>query len=350
MLKSSGIGTYLQNLIPRVIDKLKDVDFYLLGPSKYHHDPVFAQKSVQWIEADFPIFSPKEQLGLVRAIPADTDLYWAPHFNIPLFYHGKMLMTIHDVYPLADPQTVGRIRQFYIGLLVRTGHRRSSAVICDSAFTENELIRLAGADPSKIQVIHLGVAPEWFQITAQKRIYDNPYILYVGNVKPHKNLSMLLKAFQKAAEEIPHDLVLVGKKEGFRSGDPGVLRQAANLGERVRFTGYVDDDSLKQYFIHADALVFPSLYEGFGLPPLEAMASGIPTAVSCAASIPEVCGDAALYFDPHSVDDMAEKLIAVVDDPSLRQRLIERGRVRAAQFSWETCAEKTSGLIRSILR
>jgi glycosyltransferase involved in cell wall biosynthesis len=242
------------------------------------------------------------------------------------------------------------MRQLYTRTLITVGNRRSSAVICVSFFTENELIRLAGVDRSKINVIHLGVAPAWFQITAEERPHINPYILCVGNVKPHKNLSMLLKAFQKIANEIPHDVMIVGKKDGFLTGDADVLHQALNLGERVRFTGYVDDNSLKQFFIHADALLFPSLYEGFGLPPLEAMASGIPAAVARAASIPEVCGDAVLYFDPRSVDDIAEKILTVVRDQSLRQHLIERGKLRAAEFSWETCAEKTAGLIRSILQ
>jgi glycosyltransferase involved in cell wall biosynthesis len=163
-------------------------------------------------------------------------------------------------------------------------------------------------------------------------------------------LKTLIETFGLIKDDVPHDLVIVGRREGFITGDETVVAEAATLGDRVRFTGYVGDDLLRQYFAHADALVLPSLYEGFGLPPLEAMACRCPVIVSNAASLPEVCGDAALYCDPHDPTDIADKIRQLTNDMNLQDALRQRGLERAKQFTWEKCAQETLAVIREVLR
>jgi len=140
----------------------------------------------------------------------------------------------------------------------------------------------------------------------------------------------------------------VGKKEGFITGDRAVERSAAALGDRVRFTGLVDDALLKKYVACADALVLPSFYEGFGLPPLEAMACGCPTIVSNRASLPEVCGDAALYCDPHDVKDIAARMLDVATSDATRVALREKGLAHARKFTWNKCARETVAVIERL--
>jgi glycosyltransferase involved in cell wall biosynthesis len=227
--------------------------------------------------------------------------------------------------------------------------RRAAAIMTVSQFTKNELIRFTGEGRQPIYPIHLGVADAWFHIPSSARPYSNKYILYVGNVKPNKNLSALVKAFGLICDKVHHDLVIVGKKEGFITGDGIVAKEAERLGARVQFTGYVnDDESLRQYFAHADALVFPSLYEGFGLPPLEAMAAGCPVLVSTAASLPEICGDAAVFCDPHRPEDIALKLLGLLMNEEMQDKIRRKGYEQARAFTWDRCVAQTCEVIRTL--
>lgn len=307
------------------------------------------RSNVRLIEVKAPMYSLAEQLELPRKIPGETCLFWATHYNIPLFYRGKMLVTVYDLFHLAMPNLVGGLhKRLYARIMFGAVRRRAAAIITISQFTKNEFIRFTGEGAQPIYPIHLGVADAWFHIPPSARPYPNQYILYVGNVKPHKNLSALVKAFGSICGNIPHDLVIVGKREGFITGDEIVAKDAERLGARVQFTGYVDDKKLQQYFAHADVLAFPSLYEGFGLPPLEAMAAGCPALVSTEASLPEICGDAALYCDPHRPEDIASKLLELLTDEGLGEELRSKGFERAHTFTWNRCVNQTCDVIRAL--
>ena len=147
------------------------------------------------------------------------------------------------------------------------------------------------------------------KIPDSELVNSRPFLLYVGNIKPHKNLNRLIDAFSKLLNKIPHDLIIVGKMTGFITPDNKVINRSKKLSDRIIFKGKVSNKILKQYFSQADIFIFPSIYEGFGLPPLEAMAAGVPVVASKAASIPEVCGDAVFYFDAYNTDDIAEKIL-----------------------------------------
>jgi glycosyltransferase involved in cell wall biosynthesis len=351
MLGASGIGRYLSQLVPRLIGR-RELAFSLMGrPTEIAHQGLAEAPGAEVIEADAPIYSLREQWVLWRSVPRATELFWSPHYNIPLAFRGRLLVTVHDVLHLARPEYVqGLHRRAYAKAMFAALARRASRIVCDSHFTADELARHAGVDPSSIVVVALGVDAGWFeQRAADAPPHPRPYFLCLGNVKPHKNLGAAVDAFARLADELPHDLVVVGRKDGFITGDRRVVERAARLGERVRFTGEVPDDRLGSYLRHAEALLFPSLYEGFGLPPLEAMASGCPVLASSAASLPEVCGDAALYFDPHRVDEIVTQIRRLVSSPALAQELRERGWAQARRFTWERCADETESVLREVL-
>lgn len=350
-LNASGMGTYLRNIIPGILVAFPERDFVLLGDrSEIERIGIPSDAKVDVVAVSSKMYSIAEQFEIQKKIPKETRLYFAPHYNIPLLYRGKMLVTVYDLFHLAMPDLVGGLhKRLYAKIMFGAVRRRAAAIMTISQFTKDELIRFTGKGGTPIYPIHLGVADAWFHIPPSARPYTNKYILYVGNVKPHKNLSALVKAFGSICDKIPHDLVIVGKKEGFITGDEAVANEAARLGSRVQFTGYVEDEMLRQYFAHADALVFPSLYEGFGLPPLEAMAAGCPVLVSTAASLPEICGDAAVYCDPYRAEDIASKLLELLTDEGLCEEFRRKGYERARTFTWERCVSQTCDVIRGLL-
>ena len=351
MISTSGIGTYIKNLVPLVIEKLPHMNIRLIGNQQELQRYSWTKNQrVTVVPCDAPIYSIQEQFDLYRIVPKDTVL-WVPHYNIPVFRKGKMIVTIHDVLPLAMPQIIQGIhKKMYAEFMFNAVKRKANTIICVSNFTKDQLKLYTGISDKKITTIHLGVERAWFGMQkSQISPYNKPYILYVGNVKPHKNLIRLIEAFDLIKGNIVHDLVVVGKKEGFITGDQLALEKASKIDGRVLFTGHVDDELLKQYFLHADMLIFPSLYEGFGLPPLEAMACGCPVIVSSSASLPEVCGDAAIYCDPNNTNDIAEKILLVINDPGLKEKLRRKGIEHASRFSWENCAEETCGVIEKVI-
>jgi len=351
MLNHSGIGTYLRNTVPALIAERPEIHFTLLGaPEELRTLPGADAANCELREFRAPIYSIAEQVGAWRLTPRGTDLYWSPHYTIPLLRRGKLLVTVCDVCHLALPHLFGGLhRRLYAKLMFAAVRRKADAIITISEFTRREFLRLVGPARQEIHAITLAAPERWFSVRPTRNPEPAPYVLYVGNVKPHKNLTTLLEAMRLLPGDVAHNLVIVGKESGFLTGDPRVRERAAALGDRVRFTGRVSDEALEQYVAHADALVFPSLYEGFGLPPLEAMACGCPVVVSNAASLPEVCGDAAVYIDPLDPADLARQLRRVLGDATLREELRARGRARARQFSYDDCVRRTLAVVDELL-
>lgn len=349
---SSGIGTYITELLPRIVHARPDWRFSLLGPpAELAAYDWAAGKNVRICPCDAPIYSVSEQLQLVRRTPRHVDLFWAPHYNIPLGVRTKLLVTVHDVFHLAMPSYIRhRYKQAYARGMFAAIRRRADTILCVSHFTQREFLRLVGERQPAPQTIHPGVDESWFDVPEADSPHDKPFLLFVGNIKPHKNLAALLQAFGFIMADVPHDLIIVGKQEGFITADSAAVEMAQTFRNRVHFTGVISRSSLQQYFTHATALVFPSLYEGFGLPPLEAMACGCPVIASMVAAIPEVCEDGVLYCDPRNPRDIAEKIMSLIGDPALRANLQKRGRVRAALFrGWGRCAEQTLDAIEELL-
>ncbi len=354
-IDDSGIGTYIRNLLPAVILMTPNIDYCLILKrgmldSLVNKYPWINSHNVSTIEAKSDPLSIAEQFELPQIIPANTALYWATQFNLPLFLKPKLLVTIYDIVHLSQPQLVGGSKYgLYIKLMLAAIKTKQAQVLTISNFTKSEILEHSSISEDKINVTYLGVSDDWYRVEKIEQPYEKPYLLFVGNVKPHKNLRNLLRGFKSTMDQIPHDLVIVGQREKMRTIDQDIIAEAETISERVKFTGYVSEQILEQYYAHAAALILPSFYEGFGIPPIEAFACGCPALVSNIASLPEVCQDAALYCDPFSESDIADKIVTIVTDQNLRLQLIEKGKLRAAEFSCSAVAEKTVKVINDLV-
>lgn len=346
-IKSSGIGVYLQELLPYIL-RTESFHVSLLGKRQtieevYRGDEL---KKATIIECTAGIYSLREQAELPLKVPP-CDVFWSPHYNIPLLpIRAKhRAVTIHDVYHLAYMNTLKLVEKMYAGVVLPLAAVLSEKVITVSSFSKSEIIKYTGIRPEKIEVIHNG--SDYLNIKDAKEIdtlnLSGRYLLYVGNVKPHKNIIGLINAFAIFHKSFPDvKLVIVGKKDNFIHGIQNLEVFIKNLGvdRHIVFTGFVESEALYSLYKNSHVFVFPSFYEGFGLPPVEAMASGIPVVASRSASIPEVCGDAAMYVDPNDPQDIAQGIIKVFRDDSLRNELIDKGYARAKCFPWQASAEK----------
>lgn len=348
MVADGGIGTYLQNVVPGVARHRPAWRFTVLTSARRFRERGWeALPNVTLRPCEARIYGVREQLELPLRIPASATLFWAPHYNFPVLVSQPLVVTIHDVCHLALAEmNGGPLRHAYARYMLNAARRRASGLLFDSEFSRQEMARLVGESDNAV-VSHLAVDEHWWSARqrAPQRPFAEPYVVYVGNMKRHKNVPLLIEAFRAASRDIPHRLVLVGRGTGLRA-DPDVVMVS---DDRVHFAGELPVDELRRYVAHADAFVTASRYEGFGLPALEAMAAGVPCLVSRAGSLPEICGDAAVYCDPADVVSVAEGIRRIVTDRELRSVLVERGAVRAREFSWERCAQQTAAVLERAL-
>ena len=352
MVASSGIGTYLQNTLSRMVAARPDWRFTLLGArAQLESAGLASAANVHVRETRAPIYSLREQIAFAAPGLRRAELFWSPHYNVPLLTTRRLLVTVHDVMHLTLPEYQRRWpHRQYATTMYSAVRRRAAAVICNSESTRRELERLAGPVRST-HVIHLGVDPTWF---AAARPWDGraarPYIVFVGLAKPHKNLVGLLRAFAMIRDRIPHDLTIIGGNHRMlRTVDDRIEGEAAGLAERLHVLDRLQVGALQQCVAGADVLVQPSLCEGFGLPPLEAMAAGTPCLVSRIEPLVEVCADAAAYCDPRDPRDIAEQLLGLLQSPARRHDLRRRGRDRARMFSWDRTADATLSIVEQVL-
>ncbi|MGB3779256.1 MAG: glycosyltransferase family 1 protein [Tunicatimonas sp.] len=353
MYQASGIGTYLQNLLPALSESF---ELTLLG------DPnELAEIGGQIIPTTIPIYSMAGLLRLSALVPR-CDVFWSPHYNVPwLPVRAKTrLVTIHDVFHLAHLSALSLPQRGYATLAFRAAARFSQHVITVSEFSKTEIQRYLNVPTDRVSVIPNGVDHALFNEQANpdrqrtvRQKYGLPprWLLYVGNVKPHKNLLTLVKAFAMLPDALAdRHLVIVGQRAGFITGDTELgraLQDDPSLAQRIHFTGFVEQADLPVLYRLAELFVFPSKYEGFGLPPLEAMACGCPVVVSNRASLPEICGAAASYANPDSPTDLATTIVTALHrSPAARQRQVEAGFQQARQYTWQQSVAQHEQLIR----
>lgn len=348
----SGIGTYVGNLMPRIAALEPGWIFHVIIGADSNRGADWARvPNVSVSRSSAGVYSVREQVELVLRGRRDADLYWATHYNFPLALTKPLVVTVHDVAHLRLPEyTRSFAKRGYARTMLRAGRRRAGALMFDSEFTRREFTAIVGEPPARSEVVPLGVAPEWFQEKRGERPVASDYFVYVGNIKPHKNVPVLLEAFRRLGDTVNARLILIGQGDNLRTADAAVEGALARLGDRITVLGAVDFVTLRRYVQHAIGLVMPSLYEGFGLPPLEAMAAGCPTIVSRAGSLPEVCGDAAATFDPADPEELAQRMRAMATDSGMRQDFIRRGRDHVRRFDWDVSARRTRDILTSVLQ
>lgn len=352
----SGIGRYIREIVSRLIQDA-NIKFSLIVDDT-NIDSEFMEKckrtNVSFIICRAKMYSVREQLEIPWKIPS-CDIFWALHYNAPVFpvRAKRKIVTIHDVAHLAiaEELRMSIIKKCYAKLFMHTATHYYDVVLTVSQFTKKEILRYETDVADKIKVHTEGVDFVKFQPVTdevllqkvrEKYRFPERFFLYVGNVKPHKNLKRLIQAYALLVKHrlIVPELVIVGKSDGFITGEGalGDLISQLNLQDHIFFTGYIDDADMPAVYRMAYAFVFPSLYEGFGLPPLEAMACGCPVIASDAASIPEICGNAARYFSPENIEEIAEALKSSLVQPYPREEL-------KRLYNWDICAEQIKGCL-----
>ncbi len=345
MLKSSGIGTYIKNVIPGLLDHF---DITLIG-NRSEIINSFGEGNYRIIDFNSAIFTLKEQLTLPFIIPF-CDIFWSPHYNSPIFptKAKKAIITLHDANYFNFWSELHFLKKVFLKIstsIVYTS--KKSRILTVSEFSRRELSKYLKIPPNKINVVFNGVLSDFSDGSSKSTSHLN-YILFVGNVKPHKNLVTALEAFKILSPLYPSlKFVIVGKKEGFINGVKNLEEILIDSNDNIVFTGYLSENELKNYYRNAHAFIFPSLYEGFGIPILEAMTFKLPIVASKIEPFIEIAQDSIVYFDPLNKNDIAEKLRIVLDpeyqiDKISYEQIIER-------FKWDHVIEHHKSVFNKII-
>jgi glycosyltransferase involved in cell wall biosynthesis len=352
--QTAGIGRYTRELVAALaeLDQENEYTLFCAGqsPESSSWPANFTVRTsnvpARWLSAGWHRFG-------IR-LPAERftgacDLFHSPDFTLPPLRDARGVVTIHDLSFLRLPECADPGLRAYLTRTVPRGVERAARVIADSKNTKKDLIELLNVTPEKISVVPAGVEScfrpvrDTVKLTNVRSRYNLPqwFILSVGTIEPRKNLSRLISAYGQLRRQtgLPHALVIAGQKGWLYQG---IFEQVVKDGltEHVLFPGFVADADLPALYTLADLLAFPSLYEGFGLPPLEAMACGTPVVASNNSSLPEAVGTAALLVDAEDVEGLTETIARVLCDANLRVRLSDLGRAQAARFTWSDAALK----------
>lgn len=356
--RQTGVSRYIRRVIEALPDEL--IGDELVVYAGRGADAV--GRGERWKRSWWPVDDPIarvfwETSGLPFSVRRDRlDLFHGTVNVLPGRISSRSVVTIHDLAFVRWPEQTPARRHRYLSVAAASAARRANRIIAVSEATKADLVELLDVDPAKIAVTHLGVE-ERFRPATEKQIrdarevysIDGPFILYVGTLEPRKNLPALLRAFAKVKHQFPHKLALAGA-EGWKTKAFHDAVRETNLGDRLQMLGFVDERDLPALYSAADLFVFPSLYEGFGLPVLEAMACATPVVTSNVSSLPEVAGDAALMIDPSDIDGLGNAIARALTVEPLRARMIRAGIQRAARFTWRATAAATAAAYRDAMR
>jgi len=365
---SSGIGKLIYNLFNALVSEISinkldiklDVIVTKDSPKLYACDYDF----VNFIEIPFA----KEQyvkrniyelLFLYKLVDRNCDVFISMDSKLPLIMHKgvKKILTVTDMAVYRMGEVYQFSRALYWKALFNHSIRNSDKVVSISRFTKNEIIDITGVKEDKISVVYCGVNNSFRYIDDKEQIQSirekygltEPFILFVGTFSPRKNLLRLLKAYELLQNRygVMHKLVIVGEK-GWKFNKETALLQKSSIVGNIIFPGYIQDEDLPAVYNAADVTVYPSIYEGFGLPVVESMACGTPVALSDIPCLMEVAGDAAVYFDPLNVEDMADSIYSLLSDSSLYDEIKARGMERAKRYSWKEAAHAFLEIIQGM--
>lgn len=379
-LEHAGIGRYVLNLVKQIEKQDRKNEYFVLLREKYFTELTFDNPRFHKILADYRHYSLMEQLRLpLQLIKLHPDLTHFPHFNAPLFWFGRQVVTIHDLIKHQSTGTATTTRSGSVywlkfllyRVLVKITVKKADHLIVPSRYWQDELVRRYDLKRDKISITYEGVDTKYLKPpmprparrgrktsnikpqTIKKFNINKPFVIYTGSLYPHKNVERLVKAvkllrtsnFKPQASSIT--LVVACARNVFYDRFRQKIKEM-NAEKFVNLAGFVPDEDLIGLYRQAEAFVFPSLMEGFGLPPLEAMSAGCPVIVSDIPVLKEVCGSAALYFDPSDETDIAAKIKLIVGNSKLKKELIKKGREQVRKYSWTKMAEETRQIYNSL--
>ncbi len=342
----SGVGRYIKNTLEELdkfcISSDTEDKYYIFLSKKGFESVNFKSKALIKVESDIAWHSVKEQVSFSKILNFyNLDLMHFTYFSLPIFYKRKFVVTIHDLIinsidtgkATTLPKPIYKIKRFAYHMVVKHAVKNSSFIIVPSESTKNEILHTYRINSEKITIIPEGIDPEFLSESKKPKInLPKKFILYVGNAYPHKNLDRLVEAYTRVEKEIEEDLVFVGKSDYFYKR----LSAKTRSNPRIKILHDIDDNALSYLYEHATFLVAPSLMEGFGLTPLEAMAHNCLPVVSSIDAFKKVCENAALYFLPYDVDSLASTFLkaASLNDKE-KNEFRKKFKDRVKQFSWK---------------
>lgn len=348
----AGIGNYLSNLINKlsIVDKKNKYIIFASSENKIFYKT--QNKNFFIIDIGFwgrnnllRIFW--EQLILpVKLLEHKADILFSPGFVCPLIKAVKYITVIHDMTFFSHPQVHTFFKKLYFPFMIKRSVKRSEKIIAISYNTKKEIIKYIKIPPEKIVVTHLSANKfsksniiDEKKFLLEKYKIKSDFLLFVGMIEPRKNLDLIIEAFKKFSDKTIK-LVIVGKK-GWMVDDLFEKIKLKNLDEQIIFTGFVPDNELEIFYKTAKVFLYPSLYEGFGIPVLEAMTTGCPVITSNISSLPEVAGDAAILIDPENSEELSDAVNKLINDVKIREELVKKGFENTKKFSWKKTAKQT---------
>lgn len=352
----SGAGRYAYELLDTLVPMARELRFEIIVPPRdsrnWDIDHWSKRKNVTTTPADIRGVGPRRQLYFLRH-SFEYDLFHSLSSYLPLFVRGRSLVTVHDLKYVHFPsyfRGLGSLKHRYITAMIRRSARTADHVLTVSEHTRSDIVTEFDVESENVTVVPHGPGGARTDIDGSSPV-DGSYLFFVGSLRPHKNLATLVDAYNELrsrGDGTNVKLAIAGAEYGDSLAE---LRDRISVPYRkdVEFLGRVDDDTLARLYAHATAFVYPSLYEGFGLPPLEAMGHGTPVIVSNRTSIPEVVDDAGIYIDPTDTSALADALERVLTSESTRDCLRKRGRRRYQEFSWERTASETLAVYEKLI-
>jgi glycosyltransferase involved in cell wall biosynthesis len=340
--KGSGIGRYYESLLKGFATR--GITIYTCIPCRFKKS--FELDFKQYLKNIIPIYVNYERFSIkafysqgkiLKKLEKEVSLYHFPHINIPLYAPKNLIVTIHDLRPFTEYWDRNYIKKKIYEWYFKRAIKNAKKLITDSKHIMEEILKGFPEIEFKIKVIYPLIDDKFLDKSnnknQHKRIVAGDYILFVGSIKKHKNLSQLVIAFNSIKDSFPNlKLVIAGKKDS-KVDDIGLLKEKFKIKGRLIEIISPSDEKILYLYKYAKAFVFPSLYEGFGLPPLEAMAYGIPVIVSNIPILKEICGDAAYFVNPHSSENIAQGIYKVLHNNNLKNSLIEKGKKRINDFN-----------------
>jgi glycosyltransferase involved in cell wall biosynthesis len=359
-LHDFGIGTYIRNLLRELANIDRQNEYVLFTRPDDRHVATSLGDNFRAVPNRSGHYSLAEQVSIPLAVRRERlDLFHATHYVLPALTPSRSVVTIHDCIHLMFPEYLGhRMGYAYARASLYTAAHKSDRIFTVSEQSKRDILKFFKVPPEKIVVTHNAIddrfkaAPTEEEVVQTRERYQlsHSYLLYVGNIKPHKNLERLIEAFHLVRSQGRSELELL--IIGDEISKLQALRRAVHkydIHRYVRFLGYVPDKTLAVLYRLASVFVFPSLYEGFGLPPLEAMASGTPVVTSNVSSLPEVVGDAAVLVDPYRAEAIADGILTVLRSTHLRQELRTRGLERVKEYSWARSVQRVREVYGEVL-
>ena len=348
----TGVASYAEGLIDGIVkNKIPPEDEYVfLIPQGFD----VQKRDIKFETCNTPVVTIQQHLLMpFYLLKAKPDVYHYPHFDLPFAFNTVSVITIHDLKYIKMPDLFYRKskgKSLLMRTTMRNSIRRARKVITVSKSTKEDIVNVLKVPPYKIEVIYEAcdscyrVAPGLTDFVIKKYNIQLPFLLFVGEIRPHKNLSRLLKAFKQVKYK-DYYLIIVGRNY-LDYKEPFKLVEKLGIQNRVKFLKFVPKKDLVHIYNAATVFILPSLYEGFGIPVLEAMACGIPVITSNVSSLPEVAGDSALLIDPYDVESMTDAIDRVLGSSSLQQRMREKGLKWVKEFSWSKAARETIKVYR----